>query len=73
MNDKQYAMEVHLVHKNDEGQLAVVGVLMQTGKPHTLLQTLVEQFPTDINQEKVVHNVLIDPKAFCPRETQYYH
>ena len=24
-NGKQYAMEVHLVHKNDEGQLAVVG------------------------------------------------
>jgi carbonic anhydrase len=25
MNGKEYAMEVHLVHKNDEGQLAVVG------------------------------------------------
>ena len=47
MNGKQYAMEVHLVHKNDEGQLAVVGVLMQPGKLHTLLQTLVEQFPTE--------------------------
>ncbi len=51
MNGKQYAMEVHLVHKNDEGQLAVVGVLMQPGKPHTLLQTLVEQFPIDQSGE----------------------
>jgi len=73
MNGKQYAMEVHLVHKNDEGQLAVVGVLMQPGKPHTLLQTLVEQFPTDVNQEKVVQNVRINPKDFFPRETQYYY
>ena len=66
-------MEVHLVHKNDEGQLTVVGVLMQPGKPHALLQTLVEQFPTDVNQEKVVQNVHVNPKDFFPRETQYYH
>jgi carbonic anhydrase len=73
MNGKQYAMEVHLVHKNDEGQLAVVGVLMQPGKPHALLQTLIEQFPTDVDQEKVVQNVRVNPKDFFPRETQYYH
>ena len=66
-------MEVHLVHKNNEGQLAVVGVLMQPGKPHALLQTLVQQFPTNVNQEKVVQNVRINPKDFLPREVQYYH
>src|SRR5215510_12434124 len=43
---------------------------MQPGKPHALLQTLVEQFPIDVNQEK---NVRVNPKAFFPRETQYYH
>jgi carbonic anhydrase len=73
INGKQYAMEVHLVHKNDEGQLAVVGVLMQPGKPHPLLQTLIAQFPTDVNQEKVVQNVLVDPQGLFPRENQYYH
>ena len=73
MNGKQSAMEVHLVHKNDEAQLAVMGVLMQPGKPHALLQTLVEQFPTDVNQEKVVQNVPVNPEDFFPRETQYYH
>jgi carbonic anhydrase len=73
MNGKQYAMEVHLVHKNDEGQLAVVWVLMQPGKPHPLLQTLIAQFPTDVNQEKVVQNTRVNPKDFFPRETQYYH
>ena len=46
---------------------------MKPGKPHALLQTLVEQFPTDVNQEKVVQNVRVNPKAFFPRETQYYH
>jgi carbonic anhydrase len=53
MNGKQYALEVHLVHKNDEGQLAVVGVLMQPGKPHPLLQTLIGTFqiPVDSFEE----------------------
>jgi carbonic anhydrase len=73
VNGTQYTMEVHLVHKNAEGQLAVVGVLMQPGKPHPLLQTLIEQFPADVNQEKVVQNVRVNPKDFFPRETQYYH
>ena len=73
MNGKQYAMEVHLVHKNAEGQLAVVGVLMQLGKPHPLLQTLVEQFPAEVNQEKVVQSVRLHPKNLLPRVTQYYH
>jgi carbonic anhydrase len=66
-------MEVHLVHKNDEGQLAVVGVLMLPGKSRALLQTLFEQFPTDVNQEKVVQNMRVNPKDLFPRETQYYH
>ncbi|XP_015914113.1 carbonic anhydrase 2-like [Parasteatoda tepidariorum] len=29
INGRQYAMEVHFVHKNDQGKLAVVGVLFQ--------------------------------------------
>jgi carbonic anhydrase len=32
MRGKHEAMELHLVHKNGAGQLAVVGVLMQLGK-----------------------------------------
>jgi carbonic anhydrase len=70
MNGKQYALEVHLVHKNDE-EARRSGVLMQPGK-HTLHQTLIEQFPTDVNQEKVVQNVRVNPRDFFPRETQYY-
>lgn len=73
ISGKHYAMEVHLVHKNDAGQHAVVGVLMQPGTPHALLQTLVEQFPTAVNQEKVVPTVRLNPQDLLPRETQYYH
>jgi carbonic anhydrase len=69
INGKHYAMEVHLVHKNDEGQLAVVGALMLPGKSRALLQTLFEQFPTDVNQEKVVQNMRVNPKDLFPRET----
>jgi carbonic anhydrase len=46
---------------------------MQPGKLHPLLQTLIEQFPTDVNQENVVQSVRVNPKSFFPRETSYYH
>lgn len=73
MHGKHAVMELHLVHKNDEGQLAVVGVLMQPGKPHPLLKTLVEQLPANVNQEQVIQSVRLNPKNLLPRATQYYH
>jgi carbonic anhydrase len=46
---------------------------MQPGKPHPLLQTLIAQFPTEVNQEKAVQNVRVNPQDLFPRETRYYH
>ena len=33
INGKRFALELHFVHKSEAGQIAVVGVLVETGKP----------------------------------------
>ncbi|MBM3224681.1 MAG: carbonate dehydratase [Candidatus Tectomicrobia bacterium] len=70
---KQYPMELHLVHKNDAGQLAVVGVLMQPGTPHPVLQTLLKHLPREVNQEKTVPQVRLVLNDILPASPQYYH
>lgn len=51
VNGKLYDMVVHLVHKSDEGQLAVIGVLLEKGDEHPLIQTLWNNMPLERDME----------------------
>ena len=42
---RPFDMEVHLVHRNDEGTLAVVGIFVRRGGPHRVLDVLAERLP----------------------------
>ncbi len=42
---RPFDMEVHLVHRNQEGTLAVVGVLVRRGGEHPVLDALAEHLP----------------------------
>ncbi|MDE0443763.1 MAG: carbonic anhydrase family protein [Gammaproteobacteria bacterium] len=42
---RPFDMEIHLVHRNEEGTLAVVGVLVRRGGEHPVLDPLAEQLP----------------------------
>jgi carbonic anhydrase len=64
-------MEAHFVHYNDGGVLAVVGVLMTTGKPNAAFSKLVATMPTaEIAQAKV--DGAIDPNGLLPAKRDYY-
>ena len=51
VNGKPYDMVAHLVHKNDEGQLAVIAVLLEKGSEHPLIQTLWNNMPLERDME----------------------
>lgn len=40
VNGRYYAMELHFVHANEQGDLAVVGVLIKEGEEHPVLKKL---------------------------------
>ena len=42
---KNFPMEAHFVHRADSGALAVVGVLMSTGKPNPAFAKIVSTMP----------------------------
>lgn len=69
---KYYDLEMHLVHKDDSNNLAVVGVLFKKGSENHFLKKIWNQMPNEVN--KVVNSdeelTLIEG---LPKNQSYYH
>lgn len=49
IDGKQFTMEVHYVHSNAKGQLAVVALLFNEGQNHPNLEKYIDTIPSEIN------------------------
>lgn len=65
-------MEVHLVHKSADGELAVVGVMMQEGDENMALSEFWNLMPYQAGESKRDKRVLINARDLLPRDTGYY-
>lgn len=68
-----YDMELHLVHKNNLGEIAVVGVFMKKGQPNKLIQLLWDNIPAELNKENVVTGISVNASGLLPKDRSYYH
>jgi carbonic anhydrase len=71
INGKQFDMVAHLVHKDAEGRLAVVAVLLDRGAAQPLIQQVWNNLPLEKN-EAVAARVSIDMNALLPAERSYF-
>lgn len=71
INGRQYEMVAHLVHKDIDGKLAVVAVLMDQGKAHPLVQQVWNNLPLEKNMEQGAMSQ-IDLGQLLPEQRQYY-
>jgi carbonic anhydrase len=69
---KSFDMVAHFVHKNDAGQLAVVGVLFEKGKDNAALAPVVNSLPKTAGPEQAVAGVSIDAAKLLPATRGYY-
>ena len=65
-------MEMHLVHRNEAGQLAVVGVLMGSGSENSALREIWAHVPEEKSPARTIAGVLIDAGDLLPADTSYY-
>ncbi|MCU7806172.1 MAG: carbonic anhydrase family protein [Candidatus Thiodiazotropha sp. (ex Lucinoma borealis)] len=70
---KRYAMEVHLVHKSADGNLAVVGVLLQRGNENPTLGKVLENVSGDINKINIAQGATINAADLLPRDHKVFH
>lgn len=68
----QYPMEVHFVHRNAAGQLAVVGVLLEEGRHNTALQSILANAPEE-EGETHVPGQRINAASLMPSKRGYRH
>jgi carbonic anhydrase len=66
-----FEMVVHLVHKDDEGHLAVVAVLLERGAEHPVIQTFWNNLPLETDHE-LAPATAIDPDKLLPETRSYY-
>jgi len=71
VNGRGFEMVAHLVHKDLDGRLAVVAVLIERGQSSTLVQTLWNNLPLEQNDD-YAPNVSIDPGNLLPQDPSYY-
>jgi carbonic anhydrase len=69
--DKHFDMVIHLVHKDSEGNLAVVAVLIAAGNANPVVQKLWDNLSA---QEGRIANIPgdLNPAALLPAEQSYY-
>lgn len=68
---KNFPMEAHFVHRADSGALAVVGVLMATGKPNAAFSRVIATMPAK-EGAPVKADAGFDPNALLPANLGYY-
>lgn len=70
INGRQYEMEAHFVHKDMDGHLAVVAVLMEQGKDHPMVQLVWNSLPLEKHTDQA-SPVPIDLNMMLPEQRQY--
>ena len=73
VNGKPTPMEVHLVHKNTQGGLAVVSVMMTTGKEHVAIEKIWSSIPAKVWGKVNNEKVSVNGTELLPESRSYYH
>jgi carbonic anhydrase len=72
VNYRNFAMVAHLVHKNNEGQLAVVAVLLDPGVTNALIDKVWTYMPLDVSDRVRMPAGLLDLNELLPKDQRYY-
>lgn len=72
VNGRSFDMVAHLVHRSEEGKLAVVAVLLEKGIEHPLIQTVWNNLPLEKSEYVTPPGVTIDVAQLLPPDRSYY-
>jgi carbonic anhydrase len=71
INGRGTEMVVHLVHKDGEGNVAIIAVLLERGAPNGMIQTVWNNLPLEKNQA-VTPVVALDVNDILPKKRDYF-
>jgi carbonic anhydrase len=71
MKGRAAAMELHLVHRNAAGELAVVGVMLEPGKAHPAIDAVWKNIPEEGSITQV-ERISVNAGDLLPESTAYF-
>jgi carbonic anhydrase len=72
VNGKSFEMVAHLVHRAEDGRLAVVAVLLEKGSEHPLIQTVWNNLPLEKEEYVRPPELASTSRSCCPTDRSYY-
>ena len=72
IDGRYYPLEVHLVHQSAEGNLAVVGVLVEEGEHDELWEVILSALPEEPGDVRHLENLDLDTDDIRPPPETYY-
>ncbi len=72
VNGKVFAMVVHLMHRDVDGQVAVIAVLLDPGQANTLINKVWTYMPLDAGDRVRMPAGLLDLNELLPQDMRYY-
>ncbi len=73
VDSKSYPMEAHLVHKAEDGELAVIGVFMDLKEHSEFFETIFANMPKEANKTFKSDSLKIDVTDILPNDRKFYH
>lgn len=71
INGISYPMEMHLVHANAQGELAVVAIMYKKGENNKSLEQIWKNLPKQVGQD-ITLNEQVVAANFLPKKLDYY-
>ena len=68
---EQFALETHLVHTRDSGEIAVVGILYRLGDANSAIQSIITNAPSRCEDDTKPHSP-VTANEFLPTGSGYY-
>jgi carbonic anhydrase len=72
VNSNHTALEMHLVHQSADGQLAVVGVMLNGGGDNPAYAPVFDNLPAQKSEPAAVSGVTLNADTLLPQERTYY-
>ena len=70
IDGQSFALEMHLVHKRESGEIAVVGILYRLGEPNPAIQAIIDADPQQDETTKPTSPM--KPSHYLPATHAYY-
>ncbi|MED1470048.1 carbonic anhydrase [Bacillus salipaludis] len=72
-NGQNYEMELHLVHKDEDGKIAVLGVMIQEGEENKNLAAVWGILPKEETEKDIFLKEPVNLKALLPEDRTAFH